>query len=225
MRSARARGMADSKLLKKDLFGDVRYLNDDDGGRITRDTRPSPAWVRWLARALLRREATVLRALAGLDGVPTLLAAGRDDLVRRWIPGEPLYLARTQDPVFFREALRLLRRLHCRRVCHNDLAKEPNILVQPSGAPAFIDFQIAWAARRRGPLFRLLAYEDLRHLLKHKRYYLPDRLTARQRAILARPSPPSRLFRRTVKPVYLFVTRRLLGWSDREGAGDRGRRG
>jgi hypothetical protein len=26
----------------------------------------------------------------------------------------------------------------------------------------------------------------------------------------------------TVKPVYLFVTRRVLRWSDREGAGDRG---
>jgi hypothetical protein len=27
---------------------------------------------------------------------------------------------------------------------------------------------------------------------------------------------------KTVKPVYLFVTRRLFGWADREGAGDRG---
>jgi hypothetical protein len=30
------------------------------------------------------------------------------------------------------------------------------------------------------------------------------------------------LFRSTVKPVYLFVTRRILGWSDREGAANRG---
>jgi hypothetical protein len=96
--------------------------------------------------------------------------------------------------------------------------------VRNDGMPAFIDFQIAWVAPRRSALFRLLAYEDLRHLLKHKRTYLPGRLTARQRAILARPSPPSRLYRRTVKPVYLFVTRRLMGWADREGAGDRGRR-
>jgi hypothetical protein len=28
----------------------------------------------------------------------------------------------------------------------------------------------------------------------------------------------------TVKPVYLFVTRRLLGWADREGAADRNAR-
>ena len=25
-----------------------------------------------------------------------------------------------------------------------------------------------------------------------------------------------------VKPIYLFLTRRVFGWSDREGAGDRG---
>jgi hypothetical protein len=67
----------------------------------------------------------------------------------------------------------------------------------------------------------MLAHGDLRHLLKHKRQYLPGHLTARQRAILAQPSPLSRIWRATVKPVYLFVTRRLLGWSDREGAGDR----
>jgi hypothetical protein len=29
---------------------------------------------------------------------------------------------------------------------------------------------------------------------------------------------------RIVKPPYLFVTRRLLGWADREGAADRGER-
>jgi hypothetical protein len=28
----------------------------------------------------------------------------------------------------------------------------------------------------------------------------------------------------TIKPVYLFVTRRLIGWADREGASDRGAR-
>jgi hypothetical protein len=69
----------------------------------------------------------------------------------------------------------------------------------------------------------MLAHDDLRHLLKHKRQYLPEHLTARQRAILAQPSPLSRAWRATGKPIYLFVTRRLLGWADREGAGDRQR--
>jgi hypothetical protein len=124
-------------------------------------------------------------------------------------------------PAYFRDALRLLRRMHAAGVLHNDLAKEPNWLVTPEGSAALVDFQLALRLRHRGRLFRALAYDDLRHLLKHKRTYFPGRLTARQRAILQRPSGVSALWARTVKPVYRLVTRRILGWSDREGAGDR----
>jgi RIO-like serine/threonine protein kinase len=213
----------EAKLLKKDIFGEVLYQNDAEGGTITRDTRQAPLWTRWLARRLLRREARVLAALSGIDGIPALLATDDATLARRFLPGRPLYESRAATPAFYRESLRLLARIHRRNVVHNDLAKEPNILMRSDGSPAFIDFQIAWAARRRGRLFRLLAYEDLRHLLKHKRTYCADRLSARQWTILARPSGPSRLYRRTLKPAYLFVTRRVLGWADREGAADRGR--
>jgi hypothetical protein len=68
----------------------------------------------------------------------------------------------------------------------------------------------------------MLAHDDLRHLLKHKRSYFPGDLTVRERAILARRSPLAALWARSGKPAYRFVTRRLLGWADREGAGDRG---
>lgn len=135
-----------------------------------------------------------------------------------------MHHAKPTDADYFRRALRLLRRLHARDVVHNDLAKEPNLLVAADGRPAFVDFQMAWLAPGRGRLFRLLAYDDLRHLLKHKRTYCAHRLTGRQRRILATPSLPSRLWMRIVKPPYLFVTRRLLGWADREGASDRGER-
>jgi hypothetical protein len=107
---------------------------------------------------------------------------------------------------------------------HNDLAKEPNLLVQQNNRPAILDFQLAWFSSRRSWLFRLFAYEDLRHLLKHKRSYCPQNLTQRQRKILQNPTLPSLVYRRTIKPVYMFVTRQLLGWSDREGAADRGNR-
>ena len=151
-------------------------------------------------------------ALLGWDG---------EVLVRSWIEGRPMQVARPRDPDYFRQANALVRRIHGAGVIHNDLAKEPNWLVRDDGRPALIDFQLAWAPRRRGRLFRALAREDLRHLLKHKRYYCADRLTARQRAILARPGPLSRVWMKFGKPVYLFVTRRLLGWQDREGANDR----
>ena len=74
---------------------------------------------------------------------------------------------------------------------------------------------------RRGALARALGHDDLRHLLKHKRSYLPERLTAREKKILATPSLASRAWMASGKQVYLFVTRRILHWRDREGAGDR----
>lgn len=209
------------ELLKQDLFGRVLRVAGDDGGHIVRDTSVAPLWTRWVARRLLRREARALAAADGLDGVPELLRWDRDRLERRYLDGRPLYEARPTNPDYFRAAFRLLCRLHRRGIVHNDLAKEPNVLVTADGSPAFIDFQLAWFAPRRGRLFRLLAREDLRHLLKHKRSYCPGRLTDRERRILANPSLPSRLWMASGKRLYLFVTRRILGWADREGAADR----
>ncbi len=207
-----------SQLLKKDLFGQVSLHIDEYGSSIVRDTSAAPLATRWIARRLLAREGRALAAADGLDGVPELLQCERDRLRRSYVDGAPLHRATPPSAVFFRDAHRLLRRLHRNNIAHNDLAKEPNILVTHAGTPAFIDFQLAWFAPQRGRLFRLLAREDLRHLLKHKRTYCPAELTAREQRILATPSLPSRLWMATGKKFYLFVTRRLLGWADREGA-------
>lgn len=209
--------------LKRDHFGAI-FLALDDAGRplrVCRDTRLARSWAAPLARWLARREARALARLAGLDAIPQLMAYRAGLLTRTWIDGAPMQRARPADPAYYRAALHLLRRLHARRVVHNDLAKEPNWLVTTTGKPALVDFQLAWTARRRGRLFRALAYDDLRHLLKHKRSYVPERLTARERRILAAPSLLSRCWMHTGKRVYLFVTRRMLHWADREGAGER----
>jgi predicted Ser/Thr protein kinase len=216
--------MDDEKILKRDLFGEIRLASSAEDTVVVRNTRCAPWWTRWLARRLLLREARALAALDGLDGVPALVSQDRDELRRSYISGSPLYVARTRDADWFAAAARLIRRMHRAGVCHNDLAKEPNLLVRDDGTPGIIDFQLASYTRNRSRLFRVAAYEDIRHLLKHKRSYRPDLLTQRERRILANPSPVSRLFRGTIKPAYLFVTRRLLGWADREGAADRGAR-
>ena len=209
--------------LKRDHFGAV-FLVHDAAGRpqhVCRDTRLARAGAKPLARWLARKEARALARLAGLDAVPRLIACRAGVLTRSWIDGAPMQRAKPADPAYYRAALHLLRRLHARRVVHNDLAKEPNWLVTAAGAPALVDFQLAWTARGRGRLFRALAHDDLRHLLKHKRTYLAARLTARERRILATPSLLSRLWMRTGKRLYVFITRRILHWADREGAGDR----
>lgn len=216
--------MAETRVLKKDVFGEIRLKTTSEGACIERDVRGASPWIRWLARRLLQREARAMAALDGVDGIPELVSVRRDTLKRVFLPGAPMHLARPRDPAFFRKALRLLRQLHRNGVVHNDLAKEPNVLVQDDGTPAFVDFQLAWFTANRGRLFRGLAYEDLRHLLKHKRSYCPQHLTRREKTILANPSAASRFWMGTVKPVYLFVTRRLIGWADREGASDRGAR-
>jgi RIO-like serine/threonine protein kinase len=211
--------MLESRLLKKGLFGEVRLETVDGRPQIVRDATSATLPLRWLAQALMRREA---RALDGLDGIPDLLRADRRRLVREYLEGAPVHHAKPAGSTYFRCALRRLRLLHARNVVHNDLAKEPKMLVTRAGQPAFVDFQMAWHAPGRGRLFRTLGYDDIRHLLKHKRTYCAQHLTNRQRRIPAAPSLPSRLWMRIVKPPYLFITRRLLGWADREGASDRG---
>ncbi len=211
-----------TRQLKQDLFGRV-LLHDDPahGEVVVRELVESRLWLRWLARHLARREVRALRRLDGLPRVPRILAADRRRTLRSWIEGEPMQVARPTDPAYFREALRLLRQLHARGVVHNDLAKEPNWLVTPAGEPALVDFQLALCRDRSTRLFRILAHDDLRHLLKHKRTYLPQRLTARQKRVLATPSIVTRVWMATGKRLYRFITRRVLRWSDREGAGDR----
>lgn len=217
--------MSKPQLLKKDLFGEVWLVTSGPQPSILRDTRAARWWLRWLARRLLKREADGLGALNGLDGVPALIHFDRERLSRSYLDGSPLHVGKPADKSYFISAARLLRRIHRAGVAHNDLAKEPNLLLRDDGTAAFIDFQLAMRSKNRGRLFRVAAREDIRHLLKHKRNYCPDELTRRELRMLSRPSGLSRVWMGFFKPIYLFVTRRLFGWADREGAGDRGQQG
>lgn len=213
---------AQHTVLKQDLFGRIVKLeNPGATALIMRDLEPARPWLRWLARHLARRETRALLHLADLDGVPRVVRSERNLTLRTWIAGSPMQIAKPRDPPYYRSAMQLLRQLHRRGVVHNDLAKEPNWLVTDAGKPALVDFQLAMRRKRRGRLFRALAHDDIRHLLKHKRSYLPERLTARERRILATPSIVTRVWMGSGKRVYRFITRRVLHWSDREGAGDR----
>jgi len=209
------------ELLKSDVFGTVTRVGDT----AVRDAGAARVWTRRLALHLMRREHRALTRLAlgnGLEGVPRVLDFVPGRLKRSWMDGSPMQVAKPRDAAYFRDAARLLRRLHTANVIHNDLAKETNWLVTPDGRPALVDFQLAMTLTKRGSLARALGHDDIRHLLKHKRSYLPEMLTAREKKILATPSVLSRLWMASGKRVYLFVTRRIFRWRDREGAGDRG---
>jgi hypothetical protein len=207
--------------LKHDMLGTTRLVRSGADWFVERDTRTAHALVRWLARRLAAREAAVLAVLAGEPGVPSLLGFDGAVVRRTYLPGATLYEAPPRSRAYFVNALRLLRRLHRAGVAHNDLAKEANWLAASGDACAIVDFQLSMCSPRRTARFRRQAYEDLRHLLKHKRTYLPDRLTARQRRILAQPTLAARLWRTIAKPAYRFVTRVVLGWPERAGPMER----
>jgi RIO-like serine/threonine protein kinase len=206
-------------LLKADELGRIEIIERDGVRIIRRDIGVARWWARPFARRAAAREARALIGLAGVDGVPALLAWNGRELLRSYIAGAPMQQAQPRHRSYYRDALRLLARLHRRGIVHNDLAKEPNWLVRADGSPALVDFQIAWTRGRRGRLFRLLAREDLRHLLKHKRTYCAAALSARQRAILETPAPHSRLWRATGKRLYKLIARRVFGYWDNEGKG------
>lgn len=222
--------------LKRDGLGVVELLERGSARyvrRVARGGRIPGSGV--VARVLLRREARALAALSGLDFVPELVGdpelerlpcgdgygpRGREVLVRSFLDGVPLHRAEVLPEDYFDLLDELVLEMHESGVCHNDLHKEQNILVLPSGAPALIDFQLASVHRGRGRLYRSRVHDDLRHVQKHRRRYTRDGRGPAQQAEGAGHGFPrtrtSALWKRLGKPVYLWITRGLLRTRDGE---------
>lgn len=231
--------MGDARILrelKRDVFGTVELCETDGRCLVRRVASGGRApGSGWLARRLLARERRALKVLDGLDGVPRVVEAPellelpdargrvpreREVLARTWIAGEPLHLARRLPRDFFDLLDGLALELHGRGVCHNDLHKEPNVVVREDGRPALIDFQLASVHARRGRGFHGRCSEDLRHLQKHRRRYTRDGRGPSEAGIGAghgrRRGVLARAWRRVGKPVYVLVTRRVLRTRDGE---------
>jgi predicted Ser/Thr protein kinase len=211
-------------VLKRDVFSTIergRFLTEaGELDAVLRRLDEVPWWSKGLAHLLFRRERDALAVVGPLHIAPPLLFSGHNALVRGWIDGLPLHVAKPHDDIgYFHAAKAALRTLHRQGITHNDLAKEQNWLYA-GGRPFLTDFQLAARFRRRGLLFRLARYEDLRHLLKHKRRYAESALTATERRILTRKTVVTRVWMATGKKLYYAVTRGL-NFTDREGRGVR----
>ena len=214
------RDATEIQALKADSFGRIALMRDSAGPFVRRDLSHVPPWLRLPAWWLARREASALRHVHGLAAMPQLLGWDGRILDRSYLDGAAMYQRPPRGDVeYFRAARRLLQSLHRRGVAHNDLAKEANWLVLADGRPGIIDFQLAVRGHPRSRWMRLLAREDLRHLLKHKRMYCPQAITPVERRLLKRHSWVRDAWFRSGKPVYRFVTRRILKWEDNEGQG------
>lgn len=220
--------------LKRDALGRVELLAGPRGPVVRRVACGGRIpGSRGVARLLLGRERRALERLAGLRGVAGLVdardyacAPSRDGarprpasvLLRTWLEGIPLWEAQELPADFFERLAELVGELHERGVCHNDLHKEPNVLVGADGRPCLVDFQLASRHARRGRRFAARAREDLRHVRKHERRY---RTQAGRRADAGagpaeRRSLVAALWWHTLKPLYNLVTRRVLRTRDAE---------
>ena len=215
----------DGVVLKRDVFSTIERgcfrTASGEVDAVLRRLDHVPWWSSPLAYLLFRRERRALAIAGSLGMAPPLLYAGRRVLVRGWIDGVPLHIAKPEgDADYFRSAKIALRTLHRAGITHNDLAKEQNWLYA-DGRAYVTDFQLAsrfGRLGRRSLLFRLARYEDLRHLLKHKRRYAPGALTVSERRILGRKSLITRAWMASGKKLYYAVTRGL-NVTDREGRG------
>src|SRR5258708_4345829 len=134
-------------LLKRDVFSTVergRFRRDSgEVDAVLRRLDEVPWWSFALAQHLFARERKALTLAKGLQVGPELLWAGRRALVRGFIDGVALHLAKPHGHVaYFRSAKVALHRLHRAGICHNDLAKEQNWLLGRHGHPYLTRFQL-----------------------------------------------------------------------------------
>src|SRR5438105_3698388 len=146
-------------VLKRDLLSSIERgrfgTPAGDVAAVLRRIDEVPWWSFGVARHLFARERRALEIAGGLGIAPPLLFAGSHALVRGWIDGLPLHIARPHGEVgYFRSAKAALRKLHRAGICHNDLAKEQNWLRGSDGRAYFTDFQLAAHFPRRTWLFR-----------------------------------------------------------------------
>src|SRR4051794_5994345 len=145
-------------VLKRDIFSIVErgtYRGPDgEVDAVARRIDQVPWWTFLFARNFLVREARALVVVGPLGIAPLLYFAGKRVLVRRWIDGVPLHIARPLgDRAYFRSGREGLRRLHSAGFCHNDLAKEQNWLRGMDGGASLPDFQLSAQPSRRSHFF------------------------------------------------------------------------
>jgi len=177
--------------------------------------------LRWLGRWLFRRERYFGDLLRDVPGAAHVIGRhGKSGLVREYVPGQDLRQFKKSkarpNGDFFPALGRTLAELHRRGVSHNDLSKPENVLVDTSGAPVLIDFQIAihW---RSAPARWLASYfkrTDRYHLSKLHRRCRPEDFSqdqiadARKKGLIL--TLHDWLLRRPYRAVRHFFLRRLL---------------
>ncbi len=228
--------------MKRDALGAVHRVVLERAEEPQREfvLRSMDGWLllRPVARLLARREQRAMTVCRGgaqgrLEPAPVLLdeeraALGRipgvrakELFTRPFFAGAPLHRAERLPLDFFDLLESAVRSLHAAGVCHNDLHKEQNVVVDRAGRPRLIDFQLASVhPGRRGKRYESRCRDDLRHVQKLRRRYTMNGRGPAEAAVAEASRMRRRglalLWRRTGKPAYLFLTRGLLRTKDGE---------
>lgn len=164
-----------------------------------KDFSRSSALVRFTVGVLMaRREARAYSRLAGVAGVPRLLARpSADALLLERIEARPCAGpgGGNVTQAFFDDLDALLERVRSRGVLHGDVKR--NALVTPAGGAALVDFGAsfvvpAWAGPLGRRLVALAARYDERSIARLKARVAPDLLTPRERDLADAAMPLER---------------------------------
>ncbi|MEE9219741.1 MAG: hypothetical protein V3U98_11810 [Acidobacteriota bacterium] len=156
------------------------YALDWEGHRaVLKSVSHQVRWLRWLAgRRQLDREERAYRRLAGVPGIPALVARpDPDSLVCERVEGRRLddYPRRSLPGAVFDRLAQVLEQAHARGVAHGDLHRK-DVVVDAAGAPWLLDWATSlvraggrgWA---REALFRRWVEFDRRAVEKLRRRY------------------------------------------------------
>ncbi len=206
------------KTLKEDIFGTITLAQVDGAEVICRSYfKARNMLARYVAYFLARRESRILKRLESIPGdkVPKFVHFGNGICVRSSIDGKSLRDQPASCEKFYAQAYEILNQMHSQGVVHNDLEKPENWLVTKDNGAAIVDFQLAVHFASMSKLFHLARREDIRHLVKNKERFYPEGLTDAERIILKKPKI-ARANMKYLKPIYNFITRKILNYSDRK---------
>lgn len=218
-----------SDILKHDAFGTIEkgYLQFSDGNQITaiRRVYSTNRVLKPLTRLLANNEIRALKRLQQTSPspyFPRLLANDKNSHLRSYIEGDSMHKVVDElSDDYFKECHRLLEHLVQHSICNNDLAKEANWLVnKENGKPAITDFQLAFCFKnKQSRIFKQLARDDKRHLLKHQRKY--NHLNTEELLLIEQKSLINKLWMNSGKRLHKLFTRKILGWQERNGPEER----
>lgn len=156
----------------------------------------------FLAPFLFWRELKAVRALAGIEGVPSEgFRIDRSAIAIEFLPGEPLSGVIRRQPermtVEFLESMEeLMRRVHRAGLVHLDARGTGNWVVLPNGRAGLIDFQASLGTRWMPARLReILEIVDMSGVLKKWKECHPEAMGPEREALYERGDRLRRMWR------------------------------